>query len=113
MIQKVETWRIKELEIILNQISGLLRKGNNNDWANVIAHFHHESHQILSKKEFDLNALKRLILNIRNCYEDVNSFKNLSLWQEDSELNQEFHCARSRLFSILVEMENQIVEYVN
>ena len=117
MLQKVETWRIKELEYILNQLSGLLRRGNNNDWANVFAHFHYESQQILTKKEFNLNTLKRLVLNIKNCYESASSFKELTFGyenpDENSGLNREFHLLKSQLFDILMEIEDKTVDYIS
>ncbi len=117
MLQKIETWRIKELELILNQLGGLLRRGNNNDWANVFTHFHLESQQILTKKKFDLNALKRLVLNIKNCYESVSPFKNLSLCYKNSDetsgLNREFHLLKSQLFDVLLEIEDKAVDYIS
>ena len=38
MIQKVEKWRIQELEQVLIRISLLMRKGSNSDWASVFSH---------------------------------------------------------------------------
>lgn len=116
-MQKIEKWRIHELSTVLDQLAKLLRKGNNHEWANVIAHFHYESNKILAKKEFDLNELKKLIQNISSCYKETSSFKKLVLWRKNSdevsELNQEFSQKRTRLFKILSEMEDRSVEYVS
>lgn len=116
-MQKIEKWRIQELELVLNQLNSLLRKGNHKDWANIISHFQHETQKIFLKKNFDLDELKKLINNIKNCYSGSYSFKTLWLRLDNtginSDINRDFSTARARLFSVIYEMEKQTLEYVN
>lgn len=115
--QKIEKWRLDELAIVLNHLSELLRKGDNCEWGNVFYHFHIEAQNIISNREFDLELLKKLIQNIKNCFLGLNSFKNLVLWHKNSgeneKVNQDFQHSRSRLFKILEDMEQQTIEYIN
>jgi len=116
-MQKIEKWRVQELAAVLHQLSELLRKGENTEWANVVFHFYQEAQNILVKEDFDFDMLKRLLVNIRNCYSGVTSFKNLSLWHENQDLNfvinKEFQEVRTRLFRIIQEIEVRSVEYIN
>jgi hypothetical protein len=116
-MQKIEKWRIRELEMVLNLLSELLRKGNSSDWANVFAHFQHEAQKIYLKKEYKLDELKRLMANIQSCYSGVRSFNNLLLYHDNAEestrINQDFIKVRARLFKIISEMDKQSTEYIN
>jgi hypothetical protein len=116
-MQKIEKWRLEELALVLHDLSELLRKGDNCEWANVFFHFHDESQKIISKKEFDLHLLKRLIQNIKNCFAGVSSLRNLVLWhmnsRENSKVNQDFKHSRARLLKILDDIEQRTIEYIN
>jgi hypothetical protein len=116
-MQKIEKWRIRELELVLNMLSDLLRKGNSSDWANVFAHFQHEAQKIYLKKDYKMDELKRLMSNIQSCYSGVRSFNNLLLYHDNAEestrINQDFIKVRARLFKIISEMEKQSTEYIN
>lgn len=116
-MQKIEKWRIQELAIVLNDLAELLKQGNNTEWANVFSHFCYETQKIASKKEFRIEELKNLLLNIGNCFIGISSFRNISLGedlpQKSDSLNREFGQLRSRLLVILAQMENQSVDYVN
>ena len=83
MIQKVEKWRIQELEQVLNRLAMLLHKGKSSDWGNVFSHFAQEAQNIAAHRKFNLDALKRLSQNIVNCFEGISSLRNLVLIQEN------------------------------
>ncbi|NIM57603.1 MAG: hypothetical protein GTO16_01495 [Candidatus Aminicenantes bacterium] len=116
-MQKIEKWRIKELALILNELSLLLKAGNTRDWANVFSHFHDESQKIISKNEFDPESLNKLIKNIKNCYFGSSSFTNIILWHEDfkenARMNQSLYLTRAGLLKILMELEGRLVDYVS
>jgi hypothetical protein len=116
-MQKIEKWRIKELAQVLNQISILLRKGQNAEWANVFSHFAQEADHILQKKELALDSLIRLIQNIVNCFDEGRTLRDLVLRHENSdkmaELNQEFSQRRNLLLEILTEMEARWSDTIN
>ncbi|MBS3818065.1 hypothetical protein KGY73_00955 [bacterium] len=116
-MQKIEKWRIKELALILNQLVQLLKAGNNQEWASVFSHYYHETQQIIHKDHFDWETLRKLVQNIKNCFEGAYSFSGLVLCEEDSgeikELNKEFFQKRARLFEILLHMEEQGSVYVH
>lgn len=116
-MQKVEKWRIEELALVLSELSGLLRKGDNCEWANVFAHFNDESQKIISKKEFDTDSLNKLIVNIKNCFFVGGSLTNIDLWHENPEektrLNQSLSFTIAHLLKILTDMEKSIIEPIN
>lgn len=116
-MQKIEKWRLEELALVLNQLSEILKEGNHCEWANVFHHFQDESQKILSKKEFDLDSLKRLIRNIKNCFQGMSSLKNLVFYDleagESTEINHDFQRTRACLFKILEDMEKKTIEFIN
>ncbi len=116
-VQKIEKWRIKELALVLSEIADMLRSGDNAEWANVFSHFQNESMNIISKMEFDLDALRKLITNIKNCFLGTHAFTNLALWHENTEkrtkLNQSLAFIRARLLEILNDMENRLPEHIH
>jgi len=116
-MQKIEKWRVEELALVLKHLAGLLSKGNNRDWASVFFHFHQESQLIIAAQEFNLEQVKKLIMNIKNCYSGVSSFMSLFLRQgnekETIELNQELFKARTRLLKIMAELEDRSIEYIS
>ncbi|MFP4082342.1 MAG: hypothetical protein ACLFVG_06235 [Candidatus Aminicenantes bacterium] len=115
--QKIEKWRIKELASVLHNLSELLRKGDNSEWANVFHHFHSECQKIITHPEFDFDSLKRLIQNIKNCFLDMSSLRNLELRHTDSEenmkINRDWQHGRAHLIEVLQDMENRSIEYIN
>jgi hypothetical protein len=117
MIQKVEKWRIQELEQVLNRLALLLMKGKSSDWGNVFSHFAQEAQNIAAHQKFNLDVLKRLTQNIVNCFEGVSSLRNLVLIQENPKkkdtLNREFREALRVLFAILASIEEKWTEPIN
>ncbi|HUU52907.1 MAG TPA: hypothetical protein VMW92_07755 [Candidatus Heimdallarchaeota archaeon] len=116
-MQRVEKWRIQELALLLQQLYKLLMKGNNSEWANVFLHFHQETVKILSRDELSVEALRRLIHNIVNCFDGFHSFTNLSLGREDSdsgsELNHDFNQTKMRLLAVLSEIDSRTTIYTH
>jgi hypothetical protein len=116
-MQKVEKWRIQELAQMLGHFHELLVKGGNHEWANVFLHFHHEAIEILSRSEFKLDPLKKLVQNIANGFESFHSVTNLSLGHEDfeakSEWNRTFQRVEARLISILTEIDKLTIEFTH
>jgi hypothetical protein len=116
-MQKIERWRVEELSLLLSEISSLLMKGDNSEWANVFSHFHDETKNIISKKELDLDSLERLVRNIKNCFSMSHSFNDIFLWREDSKerekVNRDFYLVQSRLFNVLNELEKLSVERIH
>jgi hypothetical protein len=101
-MQKIEKWRIVELEQVLNQISILLREGKNPEW---------------DKNDLELNSLQRLIQNIIVCFDGGSSLRSLILHHGNSnrmaKLNQEFGHKRNFLSEILTQMEAKWAEPIN
>ncbi len=116
-MQQVEKWRVQELAQLLQQLYKLLMKGNNSEWANVFLHFHQEAVEILSRDELSVQALRKLIHNIVNCFDGYHSFTNLSLGREDSdsgyELNRDFNQTKVRLLAVLSEIDNRTTIYTH
>jgi len=116
-MQKIEKWRVKELALILNELALLLKAGNNRDWANVFFHFRDESQKIISKNEFDLDSLSKLVKNIKYCFFGSSSFTNIVLRHENSEekarINQSLYLTRACLLKILMDLEGRLVDYIN
>jgi len=116
-MQKVEKWRVQELALMLEHLHDLLRKAGDNEWANVFMHFHHEAVEILSREELKLDSLKRLVQNIATGFESFHSVSNLSLGHEDfeakSEWNRTFQRAKTRLISILTEIDKRTFEFTH
>lgn len=116
-MQKVEKWRVQELALMLKYFHELLMKAGNSEWANVFLHFHHEAVEILSRDDFKLESLKKLVHNIANGFESFHSVTNLSLGHEDleakSEWNRTFQRAKARLISILTEIDKRTIEFIH
>ncbi len=118
-MQKIEKWRLEELALVLDQMSAILRKGDHCEWANVFDHFQDESKDILSKKEFDLESLKRLIRNIKNCFQRMSSLKKLVIYdleerrKESKEITKDFQNKIARLIKILEDMEKKTIEFIH
>jgi len=114
-MQKIETWRIKELSLVLQQMTELLKQGNNREWANVFSHFRTESQNIVDKKEFDADQLERLVRNIKNCFHNTSTLRNLVLSKKSSlqDINQEFLQAKAHLLKILDDMKDRMVEHMH
>jgi len=114
-MQKIEKWRVEELSLALNELSDLLKKGNNREWANVFAHFDSEARDILQAEKFQIDQLKRLITNIKNCFSRSCSFSQLELQHGDPAemrmINHEFSSAKLELLQLLENMEKQMVEF--
>lgn len=116
-MQKIEKWRLEELALVLKHLAELLKKGDNRDWATVFFHFHQESQFIIAAQEFNLEQLKKLIMNIKNCYSGTSSFMSLFLRHENEkekiELNQDLFKVRARLLKIMAELEDRSIEYIS
>jgi hypothetical protein len=116
-MQKLEKWRVEELALLLKEFCELLRNGDNCDWANVFSHFNDETKIIISKNNFDLDSLEKLIKNIRNSFSHGISLKTLILSHKNTEmkkrLNQDFLHMRARILGILKDMEYRTIETIN
>lgn len=117
VIQKVEKWRIQELQQVLERLSLLMRKGESADWANVFSHYALEAKNLADHQKFKLDVLKRLTHNIINCFDHVSSLRNLVLTHKDARkmeiLNREFRNAIRLLFEILASIEEKWTESVS
>ena len=117
MVQKVEKWRVLELEQVLNRISRLMKEGENPDWSSVFSHFALEAQNIVNHEKFDLDALQRLLRNILICFDRGSSLRNLELSQNEpglrETLNKEFRETIGRLFAILSSIEEKWEEPIN
>ena len=116
-MQKIEKWRVEELALVLNELADLLMKGENPEWANVFSHFHLESKKIITKQKFNLDSLKNLVKNTKNCFYGGSSFINIELHHDDLEkrkrINQDLRLTRARLLKILSDIEKRVIETVN
>ncbi len=116
-MQKIEKWRVEELSLVLNELTVLLKAGNNSEWANVFSHFYDESKIIVLNKEFDSNSLNKLVKNITNCFERNSSFTSIALKhknpKEEQKLNQALYLTRARLLRVLKDMEERIIEHIH
>lgn len=117
IMQKIAKWRLEELALVISELSDLLRKGDDYEWANVFSHYHQESQKIVSNKEFNIDHLKKLVTNVKNCFSGASSLNNLVLWNESSEemsrLNQGLFQTRARLLKILEDMEDLAAEPIS
>lgn len=115
--QKVEIWRIKELGLILQNLSELLKKSDHHEWANVFHHYYTETQNILLGSKFYTDHLIRLVLNIKNCFHSLSSLRNLMIQGEspgeNEALRQDFERGKARLFKVLEEIERRTTEYVH
>lgn len=115
--KKIEIWRVKELGVILQNLSDLLKRSTHQEWANVFHHYHTETQNILLSPEFKIDPLKRLVLNIKNCFHSLSSLRNLSMQGdlpgEGRELQQDFERGKARLLKVLDELEKRMIEYVH
>jgi len=116
-MQKVEIWKVKELGLILQNLSELLKKSTHHEWANVFHHYHTETQNILLSSEFNLDHLRRLVQNIKNCFHGLSSLRNLMIQGEtpgeDDGLRQDFERGKIRLLKVLEEIEKRTIEYVH
>jgi len=111
----IELWRIRQLALVLEQIARLLKSGANAEWAGVFSHYLNEIERQFLQNPINIHALKQLVVNIKNCYMDVDSFVDLELvHSEDSvadSLNREFNKERALLYKIILDMESRMKEY--
>lgn len=116
-MQKLERWRVEELGLLLSEMASLLKKGDNYEWANVLIHFHDETENMTSKREFDQDSLTKLIRNIKNCFSESHYFNDIFLWHEDPEekarINRDFYLVKARLLNVLDELEKLSIERIN
>ena len=107
----------KRSRFILNELALLLKAGNTRDWVNVFFHFRDESQKIISKNEFDLDLLSKLVKNIKNCFFGSSSFTNTVLRHENSEekagINRSLYLTRACLLEILMDLEGRHGDYIN
>ena len=116
-MQKIEKWRIQEMAIALNRLCELLNEGHNREWGNVFSHFHLETNSLIQKKDLDLDSLKRLIFNIKGCFERTSSLRSPVLYLDNpassERLNQKFAEESARLQKILLDLEERSKEVIN
>jgi len=116
-MQKIEKWRIQEMATALGRFADVLKQGENREWGNVFSHFQHEAQKIAQKSEFDLEALKRLISNIKGCFKGTSSLINIELTQDypgsSERLNKELKEERLHLQHTLADLEHKAKELIN
>jgi hypothetical protein len=116
MMNQVEMWRIKELILILSEIAGILRRGNNREWAAVFEHYKMESREIISGKKFGSQELKNLIRNIR-CGIKGPHFSHyhidIDIPHDEPSIFEDFLRCKTRLSQILDEMDIRFNEYIH
>jgi molecular chaperone GrpE (heat shock protein) len=116
-MQKIEKWRVEELALVLNELAVLLRAGDSSEWASVFLHFLEEAEKIISRKEFDSEAIEKLARNILNCFDRNSSFLNISLKnenpKEEQKLNQALLLTRARLLNVLNDIQKRIIEHIH
>ena len=116
-MQKIEKWRIQELVLVLEEISSILRKGNNAEWASVFSHYYQEARQILESKNLQVDKLNRLIFNIKNCFHTGSSLDDPLIFEDMQKefygILKEYQTTRLRLLGILQQMEDQLVEFIH
>jgi len=116
-MQKIEKWRVEELSLVLDQLAEFLIKGNNREWANVFLHFDSESRKIIQAEKFDIDELKKLVRNIKNCLSGSCSLIEVELQHENpvekAMINRKFSEGKALLFSILEDLENRMVEFLS
>jgi len=116
-MQKIERWRVEELALLLSETAALFKRGDNSEWANVFNHFHDEAENIISKVEFNVDSLQRLVRNIKNCLSGSHYFNDILLWHEDSEerarTNKDFHLVKARLLNVLNELEKLTTQRIH
>lgn len=116
-MQKIEKWRIQELVLVLEEISSILKKGKNAEWAGVFSHYHHEAQQILESQNLQIDKLNRLMFNIKNCFhtgstlDDPLTFEDMQ--KEFYGILKEYQTTRLRLLGIIQQMEDQLVEFIH
>jgi len=116
-MQKIEKWRIQELVLILEELSDILKKGKNAEWASVFSHYHHEAQKILESETLKVQKLNRLIFNIKNCFHTGSSLDNPLIFEDMQKefygILKEFQTTRLRLLGIIQQMEDQLVEFIH
>jgi len=115
--QRVETWRVKELGLILQGLSEVLKRSAHHEWANVFDHYQTETQNILTSSKLDTDQLRKLTQNIKNCFHGLSSLRNLTIQGsspgETEGLQQDFERGKARLFKVLEELERRTIEYVH
>jgi len=116
-MQIIEKWRVRELALVLRRIAFLLRDGGGIEWSNVFLHYSHEAKAITERPSFDMDGLRRLVLNITECFNTGSSLRTLKLAREKGgqgrNLNGDFLEARNELFRILSEMGGKWEERIH
>jgi phosphomevalonate kinase len=116
-MQKIEKWRVQELVLVLEEISIILKKGKNTEWANVFSHYHFEAQKILESRILQVDKLNQLIRNIKNCFHSGSSLDNPLIFEDMEKefyvILQEFQSIRLRLLGIIRQMEDQLIEFIH
>ena len=116
-MQKIEKWRIHQLAMSIGRIADLLKRGGDLEWANVFLHYRLEINAFLTSETPNMNALKQMVDNIRNCYSGVQSFISLTLSRRETDkgedLNKDFMRERALLYEIILGLDEKFVEYTH
>lgn len=116
-MQKIEKWRIQELVLVLEELSYILKKGKNAEWAGVFSHYHQEALKILESETLKVQKLNRLIFNIKNCFHTGSSLDNPLIFEDMQKefygILKEFETTRLRLLGIIQQIEAQLVEFIH
>lgn len=114
-MEPLEYWRMQELSLVIQHIAELLKNGGQVEWSGVFAHYNDEILRMQSSEKLDINSLRKLLYNIKNCYTETRSFVYLELDHQNQaveiQLNKDFFAERARLLNILYELGQRVMEY--
>jgi hypothetical protein len=115
--QKVESWRLEELAMLLDSLAASLEAAGSPEWARVFRHFREEARNIQAVAAHEADELKRLVRNIGLCFRDHVTIPDLSVDNEgrsdSSGINLRPSQAKARLRQALAEIDSRLIEYVS
>jgi len=116
-MSKVEPWRLKELALLLDELTLILESGKNPEWAGVFRHFGQELELLSSTRPDNRAGLKKLVRSIGLCLDTGGGFSRLVLDVSDSDEGMAISLRFGRLRVALVEavkdLGERIVEFMH
>jgi hypothetical protein len=103
--------------MLLDDLAAALKAGGHPEWAGVFGHFGQEVALIRGGRNIDPSELRRLVRNIRLCFDGSSGFPGLFLEAKDAgesaALNLNLTQLRARTASALDEINLKLIEFVN
>ncbi len=113
----IEIWRLRELATSLHDYAGRLQEFDEPEWARVFFHFEAECRAIVPHSPNGRIQLRTLLANIRTCFSDSASLRDLSLraglMGENREVLHELMSAQTDLLKLLEELDRATVEIIH